>query len=852
MENSNSPRIQIKKKLNTRTVEDYSLGKLYKEISLKGNHTMFEVIQAECRAYIDYDLISTKENIKTDRINSILEVRDALQDHNYYLFDSTGLAQGGIYKVSLRVIFRDMNFPSGKAGIDFIKGLKIRGVDYSVYKGPGKMQLMRLPYTTKTGENRILKKLDDQNKPLELTSITEEEYGAWIISWGSAASVQVDSSEEDSGGEEPPETTPAEAQGGTTLQDMKSLFEDNLKKLMPNTRIIKLLPGTQANTQIISINSLQDKCSICKRIHTRNRNYILHFPGTNTFHLKCHDEDAKDKYKLLYSPPKARKKEKNASVRVDMGEFEEKDDLFSVMYKMCYDGMISGSFEENHIANIYIKFNSDRIKIINENGDSYVWDGKIWNLYSANTACTLIPDFFRSVNAQILDKLRSNFDNSEGPLGDYHLVVIKNFIIFCKHINKFSFLKNTYMFIQATNKEIYIRDNVFDTQPHLVGFTNGVYDLNANIFREYRKEDLMTRHTGYPYRKPLDQESKIFQEYIRKVMPHQDERKLLFKILSSALRGELLENFIMLSGNGRNSKDTLITSACKKVLGSDYYYEAPSSILTSNREKEINQSVANMHNKRLIIYSEPDRDKKINSEVVKSLTGGRILPARGIYEKDNQKINMGTHILLSNPGTEFNKIDDAVYNRLIMVPFRAMFRTQDKLSELPEETKYAYLADSYFKSEEFLETIKYALLEEMISHYGILREDKFTINDIPQTCQEMVKIYSEDCNEFAQWFQEFYEYVPDEKSFLTLSGIYDKFKCSNLWDNMNKAEKRKMNYKKFKEEISNNPTLRPFYFERRCINNKDYKNVLIKYQHREGENPQGTEDLGENFLEQIS
>ena len=61
-------------------------------------------------------------------------------------------------------------------------------------------------------------------------------------------------------------------------------------------------------------------------------------------------------------------------------------------------------------------------------------------------------------------------------------------------------------------------------------------------------------------------------QFIDKIMPHEDERDCLLTSLSSALGGRLLENVLILTGKGRNGKDTLISGLLNATLGGDIYY----------------------------------------------------------------------------------------------------------------------------------------------------------------------------------------------------------------------------------------------------------------------------------------
>ena len=156
--------VDLKRIIKTRSVLTYSINRLYnninKKLSLNSNPTYYEVIKGKCRPYIDYDLITDKDAYSDDRINSIKDVREKLEGEEYILFDSSGLdVVKNKWKISLRIIFNNIYFNQGTDMVGYISNLNIPNVDLSVYKKCDKMQLMRLPYTSKEKDLRLLKKL---------------------------------------------------------------------------------------------------------------------------------------------------------------------------------------------------------------------------------------------------------------------------------------------------------------------------------------------------------------------------------------------------------------------------------------------------------------------------------------------------------------------------------------------------------------------------------------------------------------------------------------------------------------------------------------------------------------------
>ena len=414
----------------------------------------------------------------------------------------------------------------------------------------------------------------------------------------------------------------------------------------------------------------------------------------------------------------------------------------------------------------------------------------------------------------------------------------KNFNKTYRNINTFKSMKAIFNLASSQTESLYCKFDIFDMNPDLLGFDNGVYDLKKDEFRPIRKEDYITMTTGYDYREATTEEYELWFNYIKKVMPYAEEREFLMRVLSSCLRGETLENFIMLLGKGRNSKDTLITSNLKTVMG-DYYRLASLSVLTKELEQttgSANTELANMSKKRVVIYTEPSKYNNLRGSNIKRLTGSRQITARRLYSSiDNNCSLQGTHILLSQEEASIDNADNAIACRLLKIPFRAQFRTQEVLDKLPEGTKNYYLVNSFYKSDKFIEDVKYAFINRLLEAYRSFKKDGYIIRNIPATIKDLTREFLDDCDEFKTWFNEEYVRVEDVGKFVRIKSIFAKYKQSDLYSNLSKFNKRKCTFSKFVKTLNGNPDLLPYIKERKSINNKDYRNILINYTEREDE-----------------
>ncbi len=104
-------------------------------------------------------------------------------------------------------------------------------------------------------------------------------------------------------------------------------------------------------------------------------------------------------------------------------------------------------------------------------------------------------------------------------------------------------------------------EDLLDSNVNLIGFKNGVYDLELQEFREGRPDDYISFSTNNNYieyneNNPLNKDVMGFMD---KVMPKPHLREYLLKCLASFLSGKIKEEkFHIWTGNGCHAKDTLI------------------------------------------------------------------------------------------------------------------------------------------------------------------------------------------------------------------------------------------------------------------------------------------------------
>ena len=379
--------------------------------------------------------------------------------------------------------------------------------------------------------------------------------------------------------------------------------------------------------------------------------------------------------------------------------------------------------------------------------------------------------------------------------------------------------------IVRSYKEVNTVDDIhFDDKWNLLGFNNIVYDLNVGEFREYKYDDYVSTTTGYDWQEPTKDEIDLMNQLIIQVMPIEAERKMYLQILCTCLDGKCLEKFIIFNGKGGNGKG-MIDDALLCALGG-YSMTGNNAILTETTKTGSNPEKANMHKKRCIIFREPPENKRFENSIIKELTGGGNFSARGHHESNIKKELNSTMIVEANKTPLLaEEPTEGDVRRIIDVYFRAKFT--DKKDELNSDA-YVYAANPYYKTTEFKEKYKFALLKILMDTYKIYKKNNFVI-EIPQTTIDRTKSYLEKSCNIPAWFKENYECTNDDDDICKMKDLYDMFTCSDFFRNLTRIEKRKYNKSFFEEFVTSDAFLLKYHKDR----HKNVRNCIVGWKRIE-------------------
>jgi P4 family phage/plasmid primase-like protien len=232
-------------------------------------------------------------------------------------------------------------------------------------------------------------------------------------------------------------------------------------------------------------------------------------------------------------------------------------------------------------------------------------------------------------------------------------------------------------------KTFYIDDkftNKLDSNNNLIGFKNGVYELNTDIFREGRPDDYISLCTNTEYKK-YSEKLEYFNDICRffsQVMTNQILRDYLLTILSICLSGETNhERVFILVGSGSNGK-SLTIDLVNYALG-DYFTTGPITIFTRKRNNAGTPSpeMVRLKGKRMAVFQETDNDESLNTGFMKEISGGDRILIRDLYKDSHDMIELKPQFkifIVCNNLPKIQALDDGTWRRLRVVDFSSKFK----------------------------------------------------------------------------------------------------------------------------------------------------------------------------------
>jgi P4 family phage/plasmid primase-like protien len=321
-----------------------------------------------------------------------------------------------------------------------------------------------------------------------------------------------------------------------------------------------------------------------------------------------------------------------------------------------------------------------------------------------------------------------------------------------------------------------------DTNKNLMCFNNGVVDFVNETFREGYPEDYITKSTkinylSYDENKNNDDFKQIaaeIEEFMNKLFPIKDLNRYMRDHLASCLIGaNKNQTFNVYHGSGSNGK-SIIADLMAVTLG-EYKGTVPITLVTDVRGKigGTSDEVLKLKGVRYAVMQEPSKGVKLNEGIMKELTGGDPIQARGLYSESEIFEPQFSLVVCTNNLFDIESNDDGTWRRIRKVDFLSKFI--DEGETFNDETPYVYNKDKSLKDKlpSFAPVFASMLVKRAFETGGIVEDCDTVLNasnkyrkgqdhiaafvsdKVMKTGDERHKIKKTELKkEFDMWFQE--------------------------------------------------------------------------------------------------
>lgn len=311
--------------------------------------------------------------------------------------------------------------------------------------------------------------------------------------------------------------------------------------------------------------------------------------------------------------------------------------------------------------------------------------------------------------------------------------------------------------------------SIFDTNPNLFAFSDGLYDFTTRSFRPISPLDYITITTGYRMPKPNSAVREAIMKTLTGIWENEECRDYMLTLLATCLNGmRNAEVFSILTGRGGNGKG-LLWELVQSAFG-DYYYALPNTTLTKKIESctAATPDIAYLRGKRCVGTTEPEGDERLQEGLIKQLTGGDLITARPLYGQPSTfKPQFGLFIQC-NTIPSFNQMTKGGVRRNRVIPFPLNFVEEPRMSY--DRKGDPYIKNVLCKSDEWRDEF----INILFSYYDRAAGKPIDAIPTPAMVVEKTNEYLDENNKVGTWWSANYE--PCEGSFILSTDALSDFK----------------------------------------------------------------------------
>jgi putative DNA primase/helicase len=320
-------------------------------------------------------------------------------------------------------------------------------------------------------------------------------------------------------------------------------------------------------------------------------------------------------------------------------------------------------------------------------------------------------------------------------------------------------------------------DKIDNINDKLLGFNNGVYDFENNVFRKPSPDEYISKSVGYDYEISSDKDKKEIISIISELFEDEEQLNYVLGSIALCLACEISdESFYIWIGSGRNGKGFL-RDLIMAVFG-EYFSFMSTKYFTGKIISNHDDEIFEKKGCRICILSEPivnSRTGEVDADIsfLKSLAGLDPQKGRAPYGKEPIKYKPKYKLFIqTNNYIKFPGSDEGITIKIRNVIFPYSFKKDD---EYDPDNEYHKKANDNIKKITKNKKYVLAFLNVLIDMYNELKGNEFKLK-IPQKFNEIKKDYIAENDPVEDFINNYLIKTNNENDFIKSSDVYMKFK----------------------------------------------------------------------------
>jgi len=317
-------------------------------------------------------------------------------------------------------------------------------------------------------------------------------------------------------------------------------------------------------------------------------------------------------------------------------------------------------YDDTGNAEMFTDLYKDQIRYSYEAKSWYYYTGKIWepdNLGKVQQLADKIPDKIAKQPIRVTDTTDKKLVDQAQKDKTRHLKNSRNY-------------KGKNDFIKESQHRVSIAQGDFDNAGNKLNLQNGYYDLDKDEFKEHDRSLYLTKITNIQYdsnAKAPKWEQFINETFLGDIELIDYVQRAVGYSLSNSTEERVM--FFMYGKKGSNGK-SVFTGMLSELLN-DYHENVNSNALMNSKDSDSSDAspaLAKLKGARLVTASETEKQKPLNVNLVKLITGNDIVTARYLH-KNEISYTPEFKVWLATNHKPVIDGDPAIWGRLVVIPF---------------------------------------------------------------------------------------------------------------------------------------------------------------------------------------